>query len=146
MKNRRAGFTAIELLLSVALIGLLAGLSAPVYQTVQNRNELEVATISLAQALRRAHTLSIAVEGDSSWGVSLSSGTITLFKGTTYATRDSAFDEVTSINSGITVSGTSEYVFEKFTGEPIAGETILIGVHGATTTITVNEKGTIGYE
>ncbi|KKT34575.1 MAG: hypothetical protein UW24_C0026G0001, partial [Parcubacteria group bacterium GW2011_GWA2_44_12] len=38
MKN--AGFTLIEVLLSITAIAIIAGISIPVYQSFQNRNDL----------------------------------------------------------------------------------------------------------
>jgi prepilin-type N-terminal cleavage/methylation domain-containing protein len=140
------GFTILEIILSVALIAVFAAVSMPVYQAFQERNDLDIATISIAQTLRRAQFLSQAVDGDTSWGVYIQSGSATLFKGVSFATRDTSYDEVFDVSSNITTSGVLEIVFSKFTGLPqTTGTIILTSSTNETRTITINTKGTVGY-
>lgn len=140
------GFTLIEVLLSLALISLIAGTGVPIFQSFQNRNELDVATMTFAQGLRRAQILSQASHGDTSWGVYVQSGDITLFKGLSYAGRDSSFDEVFIVPASIVASGTQEYIFSRFTGLPQnVGSLSFTSPNNETKTITINEKGTVNY-
>lgn len=140
------GFTLLEVLLSVAIIAVLAGMSIPIYQSFQNKNDLDIATTAAVQSLRRAQILSQAVEGDTSWGARLQSGSVVLFKGTSYAGRDSIFDEVFEISSSLTLSGLSEVVFGKFSGAPQAtGNITLTSANNDARTITINSKGNINY-
>lgn len=145
-KQNNTGFTLLEVLLSVAIIALIAGLSIPVYQTLQLRNELDIAAVTAAQTLRRAQVLSQAVEGDANWGVYAQSGSITLFQGASYAGRDSGFDEVFNVPTTITPSGTQEFVYSKFSGLPQStGALTFTSDNDETRNITINEKGTITY-
>ncbi len=144
MKN--AGFTLIEILLSVAAITIIAGISIPVYQSFQVRNDLDIATVEIAQSARRAQTLSQAVDGDTSWGIKIQSGSIVVFKGVSYAARDITFDEVFDVLTSITPSGVSEIVFAKFTGLPQTTGTITFTSNAnETRTITINAKGVVSY-
>ena len=68
-KQNNAGFTLLEVLLSVAIIALIAGIGTPVYQSFQTRNDLDVVTNTVAQSLRRAQVLARASDGDTTWGV-----------------------------------------------------------------------------
>lgn len=145
-KNRNAGFTLIEMLLSVAVITLIAGTSAPVYQSFQVRNDLDIVTVSTVHSLRRAQVLSQSIEGDTSWGVKTQSGSLILFKGTSFAGRDTMFDELFSIPTSITPSGVSEIVFDKLTGFPQTTGTITFTSNAnETKTITINAKGMVNY-
>lgn len=136
----------MEVLLSVALIALIAGLSIPVYQTLQVRNDLDVAATTATETLRRAQVLSQAVDGDARWGVHMQSGSITLFQGASYASRNEEFDEVFAVPTVITPSGTKEFVYAKFSGLPqTTGTLTLTSDNDETRNITVNEKGTITY-
>lgn len=139
------GFTLIEILLSVALIGALSFLSLPLFRTLISKNDNEVATNTVIQTLRRAQLLSQAVDGDISWGVKVQSGSITLFKGVDYALRDQGFDEVFEVPNTIGVGGTSEVIFTKFTGIPQTTGTITFASENETNTISINEKGTISF-
>lgn len=140
------GFTLLEVLLSIALVAVLAGMSIPIYQSFQNKNDLDIAAAAAVQSLRRAQVLARAVDGDTSWGVRLQSGSVVLFKGTSWAGRDSNYDEVFEISSSLALSGLSEIVFSKFSGTPqVTGNITLTSVNNDARTITINSKGTIGY-
>lgn len=144
--NKQRGFTLLEVMLSVAIIALIAGLGTPIYQGFQVRNDLDVAANSISTSLRRAQILSQAVDGDTSWGLSIQSGEITLFRGTSYASRSAEYDEVFDLQGSITPSGVSEIVYEKFTGIPQATGTIILTSNAnEIRNITINEKGTITY-
>ena len=136
----------VEVMLSLAIIAALAGISAPIYQSFQVRNDLDIAGVTIAQSLRRAQVLSEAVDGDTTWGVDIRSGSITLYKGASYATRDTTFDELFDMPTSITPSGLSGIVFAKFTGLPqTTGTVTLTSNANETRTITVNSKGSVSY-
>lgn len=144
-KNKK-GFTLVEILLVVGLIALISGISIPVYQSFQVKNDLDVAINNTAQTLRRAQIFSQAVNGDSVWGVKVQSGSMVFFKGTSYATRDANYDEIFDMPTNISISGLSEIIFSKLTGFPTATGTLtLTTINNDSGQITINEKGTIAY-
>lgn len=146
MSNER-GFSLIEMLLSVAIISLLVGLSMPVYQSFQQRNDLDLTTQSVAEMLRRAQTYARGVKSDSPWGVRVSAGSAVLFKGTSYATRDTNFDEATTLSPALSVSGLSDIHFSKLTAIPstTGSVTLTDNTINETRTITINAKGMVSY-
>lgn len=140
------GFTLIEVLLSVAIIGILVGLSLPIYQSFQNRNDLDIAAQNVTDTLRRAETYSRAVNGDSQWGVEIQSGAVTLFKGTSFASRNTTYDEAISMSTSISLTGLSEVLFTKVTGAPnTTGSVTLTSSNNDTRTVTINAKGMVDY-
>lgn len=140
------GFTLVEILLSVATVAIIAGISVSTYQSFQVRNDLSIAATAVAQSLRRAQMLSQAVDGDTSFGLKIQSGSIVVFKGISYASRDISFDEQFDVPSSITPSGLSEIVFTKFTGMPnTAGTIIFTSSINETRNITINQKGMVDY-
>lgn len=141
-----AGFTLLETLLSIAIIGLIAGIGAPVYQSFQVRNDLDIGAAIIAQSARRAQMLAQASDGDASWGVRVQSGSIALFKGASYASRDMAYDETFHLPRSIASSGMSEVVYAKFTGLPkMIGAITLTSNANETRTIAINAKGTVSF-
>lgn len=141
------GFTLVELLVVMAFFTVLMGVSMPVYANFQSRNDLSLASMMTGTMLRRAQTYSRAVKGDSQWGVNIQSSGATLFKGTSFATRDSTYDETFSFTGAITPSGSAEVVFSKLYGTPTAATTTtLTGNANETRTITVNAKGMVTYQ
>lgn len=139
------GFTLLELLLSVAIISLLAGLSLPVYRTLLSKNDLDIATQVSANSLRRAEVLSQSTDGDITWGVKAQSGSIVIFKGASYATRDTTFDETFNVPTNITFGGMTEILFAKFTGLPQTTGTLSLSSETDSRAVTINSKGMVNY-
>lgn len=141
----KKGFTLLELLLSITILTIIVGIGIPVYQSLQNNNNLDIAKTTVVQGLRRAQELSRSGEHDAMWGVKVQSGSITLFKGATYAARDSAFDELFDTPSNIVPTGSTEIVFSKFYGIPNTTGTLTLTLNNTVQTLNINEKGTLTY-
>ncbi|MBI3495149.1 prepilin-type N-terminal cleavage/methylation domain-containing protein [Candidatus Berkelbacteria bacterium] len=151
--NRQQGFSLIEIVLTIALIGLIAGISIPVYRELQQRNDLNVGVNTIVHDLRRAQLLAQSVQGDQNgnadsgkWGVHIGSDTITLFKGASFGQRDTSFDEASSVPVSVKSTCGTDIVFEKFSGLPLSSGTITVTSHNNEThAITISPKGTIKY-
>ncbi len=145
IQNAR-GFTLIEMMLSVSIIGLITGLSLPIYQSFTNRNDLDITALSLASAMRRAQTYARGMNGDSDWGVSIQTGSIILFKGTVFASRDTTYDEAITVSPTTVVSGLSLVTFSKFSGATsTTGTVTLTSINNETRTVNINAKGMVTY-
>lgn len=133
---RRNAFTALELLLVVAIIAVIAGFSLPLYRRYQVRNDLNLATEQTIQALHRAQLLSRLGEESSEWGFHVQNGI--LFLGQSYAARDAARDEEYTIPSTVLTSGLPEVSFSRLEGRPSATGTIILeSMFGERRTITI---------
>lgn len=140
------GFTLIEMLLSVAIIALLAGLSLPVFQSFNTRNEVDISSQSLVSALRRAQVYAKAGYDESPWGVAVQQNNIVLYKGASYATRDAALDEITPVSPTTTITGLNDIPFAQQSGLPqTSGSITLTNVDSETRTVTINTKGMVSY-
>lgn len=145
-KKYSSGFTLIESLLSITILGLIVFISVPFLQSFQVKNELEITTNILTQNLRNAQIYTRAVKEDDDWGVKINTGNLILFKGGDYVSRDISFDEQFEISSSISLSGDNEIIFNKFTGLPNTSyNTTLTSSEGINKNISINEKGTISY-
>ena len=140
------GFTLIEVLLSIAAIVIIAGISIPIYQSFQIRNGLDIAATTVAQSMRRAQMLAQASDGDISWGVNVQNNSIIIFRGGNYLGRDSTYDEIFEMPTAIIVSGMAEVVFARFAGLPnSAGTTTLASNTNEVRNISINQKGMVNY-
>ncbi len=141
------GFTLIEILLSVALVSIVFGMSYVMYQSVPYQNDLDIGVQASRELLVEASRYAAASYDDSEWGVSFVTGTAVLFKGTSYDARDPQFDETIDLFS-ISVSGQNEYVFRKKTGYPtVVGVTTFTSpATGESKSIDVNEKARINIQ
>jgi prepilin-type N-terminal cleavage/methylation domain-containing protein len=144
--RQAAGFTLVEMLLSVVIIGMLSGLSLPVYETFVRRNDLDLAAQSLTAAIRRAETYARAVNYDNAWSVEIQPAKITLFQGTVFVSRNTAYDETISMPGSITPSGLAEVQFAKFSAAPnTTGSVTLTSSTNDVRTVTINAKGVVTY-
>lgn len=145
LKNIR-GFTLLEILLSVSLLAIIGGMVIPSYHTFIVRNDLDIATATLAHNLRRAQSLSQSADGDMTWGVHVGVGSILIYKGASYVLRDSSFDENTQIPTTIVPTGINEITFSKVFGLPNATGTFsLTSQANEQRNVTINEKGMVDY-
>jgi prepilin-type N-terminal cleavage/methylation domain-containing protein len=148
-KNRRTvrrGFTLPEMLLSVTLLTIIGGMVIPSYHTFIVRNDLDLATATLANNLRRAQSLSRSADGDTTWGVHVGVGSILIYKGSSYVGRDVDYDENTQIPKSIVPTGLNEISFSKVIGTPNAtGTFMLTSQANEKRTVTINEKGMVDY-
>ncbi len=126
--QRRRGFTLIEVMMTMGVLGMATSLSVPMYRQYMLRNDLEIGTQNIAQGIERAKYLSQVAMNDSSWGFSTDSlpGRGVLFMGDSYATRNPLFDELYSLPQTLTVSGLTEVSFQKVSGTPSQNGTITL--------------------
>ncbi len=136
------GFSLLEALLIAGIIGVLAAAIAPFTFPSSARDELAASAESLVAALRQAQLSSLAVTHASTHGVHLEAGRFVLFEGANYASRNPAFDLITTLPPGVTLtSALTDIVFDKFTGKTNAAGTITLSTAGASRLITINSLG-----
>jgi len=140
------GFTLVEMLLSITIIGMLSAMGVPLYASFVQRNDLDLAAQTVAGTLRRAEAYARAQNSDSAWSVEVQSTTVTLFLGTNFAGRNTNFDETYSLPGSVTPSGLGEVQFSKFSATPnTTGSITLTSTTNDTRTVTVNAKGMVDY-
>jgi prepilin-type N-terminal cleavage/methylation domain-containing protein len=135
----RRGFSLIEVIMVVSLVGAIAGVGIPLYRDYQIRNDLNLATEQVTQGLARARLLSQAAQEDDNWGFYAPAGV--LYKGDSYAERDPAFDETYPMPSTITIQGLMEVNYGKIAGLPDAtGDITLTTINDDTRNILIEVK------
>jgi len=140
------GLTLSEILIVVAIIAILISFTLPLGLDFYRSQQLETQSQGVIQALRRAQLKAMSVEDDSRFGVYLTNDNYTLFKGSSYLTRDVNFDEVFDLPMIINVSGLTEVVFFKLEGKPNVTGNIILSSDSDSRTININEMGRINYE
>lgn len=140
------GFTLLEILLSLAIIGVITGMGIPLYHNLQIRTDQDTASSHLIQMSRRAQELSEGVKTDTSWGVHIDDQFITLFRGTDYSSRDPAYDEIYAIPETVNFTGDQEYTYSRMDGRLSSAVSINVEApEEETINIDINQAGTIEY-
>lgn len=138
-----AGFTLIEVMLVMALLAILAGLSSPFYGRFIFSQEVSVVRDELQGSFAKAQMYSMTGKDNSLWGVALSNGKITLFQGNSFAGRNQSVDESYVVHSRVTITGLTEVVFAHATGRPSVSPTITLSGNGSTEVIQMNSEGVL---
>lgn len=144
LANKR-GITLVELLVTIGILSIVALIGVSLAANVFTSNQVTVEADQLGNVLRLAQTRSVSGYQDDVWGVHTNLSEYTLFKGSTYAGRDTAFDEVHAIQAGVEISGLTDVVFDIRTGATSNTGTITL-THvesGESKTISINENGRV---
>jgi len=140
--NKTYGFSFIEVVVVMAIVGFLAAsgiiIGIDSLQRYLFRSDLEKA----ATLLQKARSSAVNNIGESSHGVYFAnSENFILFRGVSYAARDSAYDLPVEKSGVITASGLTEIVFAPLSGETAGGNITLSDGVRSVTTIINNEGG-----
>lgn len=142
----RPGFTLVEVLLTIAILAVLAAMVAPITLDFYRRQQLHTYTQEIIHILRRAQLSAMSIEGDSNFGVYFTADTYILFRGDSYASRAAQHDEVFDLPSAIGVSDLSEIIFLKPEGKSSQSRQIVVTNNVQENIITINEMGRINLE
>ena len=150
------GFTLIELVISIGILAILAGIGFISIINYKQRQALSSATQEIVTVLRNAQDRSISQESGNRWGVYFEnplsgSAFYDLFQGLNYATNTIVSRNVlpSGIQFDTPASGSSStIIFSPVTGLPNSQTTIKISLLNSSTnssTIIVSANGKIQY-
>lgn len=142
MRNQN-GFTLIEILLVVSLTAILAVGGAIFASRVISFREFDRTVGLIRTQLVTAENYAKGGTNDSAWGVSFLSHGMTSFAGSSFATRNTAYDQVTLFSNGVTLSGISSIVFTQPFGLPTLPGVVTVSDGILTDTISVNSQGIV---
>lgn len=124
MKNNYKGFSVVETLVTIGILGLLLGVSLVSFATFNRREAVSAHTAALVEALRDARARTLASVGGSQYGVKVDSDRFTFFQGSTFSSSTPE-NNVFVFTGGVRASSSvSTFVFERVTGNSSASGTI----------------------
>ncbi|MFC1656540.1 Tfp pilus assembly protein FimT/FimU [Patescibacteria group bacterium] len=140
----RCGFTIVELLLSVAIISIIFGLSIPFYQTFYINSGYNTAISDIRQNIYRAEARARNSEQDSIWSLRIQNNNIYIYLGNDFANRNSEYDEIIEIAGSVTIEDIPDIHFAKLSGIPNESTDIVINsISQKSKTISINSQGGI---
>lgn len=128
----------------MALIALIAVPTVPAFRTLLLENDLVLSTLTISAAARQAELNARAVRFDSPWGIQITTSSVTIFNGNTYASRVVEHDTVLALPKSVTPAGNSEIVFVPFSGTTSSSTIELNQSSGRKRFITISTIGVIG--
>lgn len=141
--RNRPAFAVLEMIIVLGILSAVSALSIPAYREYQIRSDLDKTAQQVTQGLARAKLLAGSGERDSAWGFYVPAGV--LYKGDSYAGRDSSLDEVYPMPSTIKVTGLLDVSYAKVTAMPSDTGTIILqsldnNVRKIQVTLTVDQQ------
>ena len=159
---RPSGFTLVEVMVTVAVIGVMALLMMPIADSSLSTDDLEASARRGVDALREAQAATMSGRGNQAWGVHFQGDRVVVFGGSAYSAADpdnrvlalSANARVTSVSltpgsgcSAETGVGDCEVLFSDATGRPDrVGSVILSSPSGEVRTVSINAEGLSDYQ
>jgi len=140
-----AGFTLIELMITIALIAIFGGLGLFVSMDFYRRYSFYADQGALVSILRRAREYSLANIGSVPHGIRITDDQYILFQGTSYANRDSQYDEPIQKSPSILTQGISEIVFTPLSATSSTSGIITISNSIQSRDIEINSEGRINW-
>ncbi|HEY9480876.1 MAG TPA: type II secretion system protein [Candidatus Paceibacterota bacterium] len=132
--KKSQGFTAVELIISLVVIGLLAAVSAVPFANIARRNALDATATAIATALRQARAQTLASVGSDQYGVKIDGDRYTLFKGAVFSSSTPS-NSTFMFSSYVSASSTQNvFVFKKVTGNAVTSGMIEAYLRGSPST------------
>ncbi len=146
---KKKGFTALELLMVVAIMALLAAIIISPFAAFRNSKVLDTASEQSLALLSEARGNTLSAKDGYQYGVHFEASQIVLYRGATYSGVDVnnkavVLDGALEVSSIALNGGGSDVLFEKLSGKTAKSGTIVIRVKNDTTklrTITITGTG-----
>lgn len=141
----RSGITYIQVLVVVAMIGILAAISSPYYLHFQSRQQLSATAETLLADIRLAQSKAMQRNNGDQWGIHIdnAAGEYTIYYGELYSASESNNITV-PYPTNISLSPNQDISFAPVTGAPTSATSITVSssaIPTETYTITINDEG-----
>ncbi len=140
------GFTLIELVIVIGLSVIIVGSFSVLGNQAIINQEFERAKEIIKSELFSAQAKSISGVDDSVWGVAFINNQIISFRGSSYAGRNIAYDNIINFSNTVSISGANEIVFDRIDGGIISPITLTISAGAQTSNISINTHGAISLQ
>ena len=147
--NNKSGFTLIEIIVVIAIVGILAAIISSPFGKFRNAQALQNTTNAIVSVINSARTKTLASVNNTSYGVHIDSDRVILFTGISYNSED-ATNQIVIFEPQVTLEtlslngGGAEILFDRLKGTTSQYGTIVIDLpSGQSKTITVQATGSV---
>lgn len=142
---QRGGFSIIEILVVLAIAAVVFGYALGVGSEFYSSKSIMTERDNLVSILKRARSSAMSNMNQSSHGVYIATSSYVYFDGSSYATRNTDYDLLIPIQSGVTISGPGEIVFAALGGTSNTSGTITLSNGAGAANIKINLEGRIDW-
>lgn len=104
------------MILTVAIILVIGVVSISLSGGVFFQKNANAFFVLFQSTVRKAQVYTLMGQGGSSWGIAQNADVLVLFRGSSYATRDPAFDQSFPLPDNVTLTGFTEIVAARGSG------------------------------
>lgn len=127
------------------MMGMIISLSFPVYFTLYAKQNVKVTMQDVVGVIDEAQRRSMFRYDNAAWGAYADVGSVTLYKGATYAARVQASDEIFSYQQGVTLGSAQDIPFSLGQGRLASTKTLIFSQQNETKTLSVSRLGILSY-
>jgi prepilin-type N-terminal cleavage/methylation domain-containing protein len=142
------GFTVIEILVVLAILGFLIMIVVPSFQTMRSNQILKSAVLDVVSALEKSKSQTLSSIDSSEYGVHFATDEVVIFKGQTFSSGDPNNEKV-PLSSGVSVSainltgGATDFYWNKLSGVPTKTGSVTVSTSSTSKIITISATGAV---
>ncbi len=147
--TKKSGVTVLELLIVLAIIGILVAVVLPQFSRVRENQALKNATSDMLTAVDKARGQTLASLNSSEYGVHFEVNQIIIFKGTAFSAGATDNEviyittpvSITNVTFGGVSSTTGNIYFSLLSGAPSTTGTVTVANTTTSKTLTISATG-----
>ncbi len=144
----RKGFTVLELLVVMAILGIVVSITMASFASLRQSKSLQVEALSVLSLLEKARADTLGSKGALQYGVHVETTKAVLFSGATYSSGNSSnitavLNPLIQISAITLTGGGANVVFDRLTGETGQYGTLTLSLLSASSSkiISVSQTG-----
>jgi prepilin-type N-terminal cleavage/methylation domain-containing protein len=145
----KKGFSIIEIIIVLAVLGLIIGATLPEFSRIRENQVLKTAVTDILSSIDKARNETLSSLNSSEYGVRFEPSRVIIFKGQTYSLGASGNEivpialpaNISRVTLGGSMSTTGDFYFNRLSGVPSKTGDINVTADSSTKVITITATG-----